>query len=292
MTIRSTVLVVPDGSTRMASPGRTVPPTIRPEKPRKSRFGRFTHWTGMRNAPSASSSSTGTVSRYPSSVGPWYQGVCSLGAMMLSPFSADSGMKVTSSSPTRAANSRYSSAIAAEHVGRVVDEVHLVDRHDDALDAEQRHEEAVPAGLGEDALAGVDQDHRDVGGRRTGDHVARVLLVAGGVGDDELATLGREEPVGHVDRDALLALGGQAVEQQREVEVAALGADLGRVGLERGEVILEHEVRLVEQAADERRLAVVDAAAGDEPQQALVLVRGQVLLDVRGDELRSVGHQK
>ena len=36
--------------------------------------------------------------------------------------------------------------------------------------------------------------------------ITRVLLVSGRVGDDELAPLGREEPVGDVDRDALLAL--------------------------------------------------------------------------------------
>ena len=114
----------------------------------------------------------------------------------------------------------------------------------------------------------------------------------GRVGDDELAALGGEVAVGDVDRDALLALGLQPVEQQREVEVAALGADLGRVGLERGEVVFEHEVRLVEQAADEGALAVVDRPARDEPQQALVLVRDEVRLDVLGDQLRRVRHQK
>ena len=34
----------------------------------------------------------------------------------------------------------------------------------------------------------------------------------GRVGDDELALVGGEEAVGDVDRDALLALGGQAVD--------------------------------------------------------------------------------
>ena len=69
---------------------------------------------------------------------------------------------------------------------RVVDEVHLVDGHRDVADAEQRDEEAVPARLREDALARVEEDDGAVGGRGAGDHVARVLLVAGRVGDDEL----------------------------------------------------------------------------------------------------------
>ena len=72
----------------------------------------------------------------------------------------------------------------------------------------------------DDALARVDQDDREVGGRGAGDHVARVLLVARGVGDDELAPRGREVAVGDVDRDPLLALGAQAVGQQRQVQVA------------------------------------------------------------------------
>ena len=51
-----------------------------------------------------------------------------------------------------------------------------------------------------------------------GDHVARVADVARRVGEDERAPRGGEEAVGDVDRDALLALGAQAVGEQREVE--------------------------------------------------------------------------
>ena len=76
----------------------------------------------------------------------------------------------------------------------------------------------VAAGLLEDALAAVDQHDDGVGGRRAGDHVARVLHVAGAVGEDEAAVAGGEVAVGDVDRDALLALGAEAVGQQREVE--------------------------------------------------------------------------
>ncbi len=43
---------------------------------------------------------------------------------------------------------------------RVVDQVHLVDRHDNLRDAEQRADERVALGLLEHALARVDQHHR------------------------------------------------------------------------------------------------------------------------------------
>ena len=71
--------------------------------------------------------------------------------------------------------------------------------------------------LGQPA-AGVDQDHREVGGRGARDHVARVLRVAGAVVQHEAAPRRGEVAVGDVDRDALLALGAQAVGQQCEVE--------------------------------------------------------------------------
>ena len=180
-----------------------------------------------------------------------------------------------------------------EDLLRVVDQVELVDGHDDVADAEQRHQVAVAPGLGEHALAGVDEDDGEVGGRGAGDHVAGVLLVARGVGDDELAPLGGEEAVGDVDGDALLALGGEAVDQEGEVELAALGADLLRVRLQRGQVVLEDQLRVVQQAADQRALAVVDAAAGDEAQHRLVLVALEIGVDVRGEQLvHGVGHQK
>jgi hypothetical protein len=76
----------------------------------------------------------------------------------------------------------------------------------------------VAPGLGQHALARVDQDDRQVGGRGGGDHVARVLLVARRVGDDVLAAAGAEVAIGDVDGDALLALGLQAVGQQRQVD--------------------------------------------------------------------------
>ncbi len=76
----------------------------------------------------------------------------------------------------------------------------------------------MAARLGEDAFAGVDQDDGHVGGGGAGGHVAGVLLVAGSVGDDELAMRGGEVAVGDIDGDALLPLGAQAVGELGEVD--------------------------------------------------------------------------
>jgi hypothetical protein len=106
------------------------------------------------------------------------------------------------------------------------------------------------------------------------------------------AARGGEEAVGDVDGDALLALGRQAVDQQREVELAAARTELARIGGELRQLVIEHHLRFVQQSADEGRLAVVHRAAGDEAQQALALVRAQARADIRGERGGRGGHQK
>jgi len=71
----------------------------------------------------------------------------------------------------------------------------------------------------------------------------------------------------------LFALGFQSVEQQREVEIAAGGAVAAGVARERPLMIFEQELCVVEQPADERRLAVVDRTAGEETQMAALARR-------------------
>ena len=79
--------------------------------------------------------------------------------------------------------------------------------------------------------------------------------------------LGRGEvAVGDVDRDALLALGAQAVGQQREVERALAAAPLAGLG-DVVELVLEHLLGVVQQPADQRALAVVNRAGGGEAQE-------------------------
>ena len=72
-----------------------------------------------------------------------------------------------------------------------------------------------------DAALGVQQYDGEFGGRRAGGHVARVLLMARRVGQNELALGRREIAIGDVDGDALLALGAQAVGEQRKIDLAA-----------------------------------------------------------------------
>ena len=120
-----------------------------------------------------------------------------------------------------------------------VHEVHLVDGQDHMAHSQQGQDGGVPAGLRQHPLAGVDEHHREIGGGCAGDHVAGVLLMSRGVGNDERALAGGEHAIGDVDGDALFAFRLQAVHQQRQVEVVALGAVSFAVGLHLRELVLE-----------------------------------------------------
>ena len=153
-----------------------------------------------------------------------------------------------------------------EHGLVEVDEVHLVDREDDLANAKQRGDGGVPAGLHEQALACVDQEHRQVGLGSAGDHVAGVLFVAWRVGEDETAAWGFEEAVGYIDGDALVAFGGEAIDQQGIVGAAGDGAEADAVALQRRHHVVGDGAALEQQAADEGGLAVVHRAAGEYAQ--------------------------
>ena len=86
------------------------------------------------------------------------------------------------------------------------------------------------------------------------------------VGDDELPPGGVEVAVGHVDRDALLALGAQPVGQEGQVEPVVAPPPAGL--LECHQLVVGDPLRVVEEATDQRALAVVDRPGRREAQQA------------------------
>ena len=162
---------------------------------------------------------------------------------------------------------------------REIDEVHLVDCNDKMANAEQRSDVCVTTGLREDALARIDKDDGEVCCRGAGGHVAGVLLVARGIGNDELATLGREVAVGDVDGDALLTLGAKSIGELGEVDSELLLARRGDGPSDGADLVFVDVARVVEETADKGGFAIVDAAGRAEAEQVLGFFRGKKLLD-------------
>jgi hypothetical protein len=170
----------------------------------------------------------------------------------------------------------------------VLAKVHLVHAHEEVRNPEERRNVRMSTRLRKHPETGVDQNDGDVRGRSARRHVPRVLNVAGRVGDDELALLRREVAVRDVNRDALLALCSEAVRDEGQVDDVAL---LIRSAFDRAQLIFVEPVRVVEQASDERGLAVIDRTDRREPQQLLVLMLLEVTEDVLLDQGLLV-HQK
>ncbi len=143
------------------------------------------------------------------------------GCTTLSPSSEQVGTKNSSSGPSFSANRRKSLSIARNTFFIESDQIHLVDCDGEAADSQQPRDGSMTMRLRQQTLARIDQQHGQVRRRRAGGHVARVLLMPGSVGDDELAPRRRKIPVRDVDGNALLALRPQTVGDQRKIDAAA-----------------------------------------------------------------------
>ena len=132
-------------------------------------------------------------------------------------------------------------------------------------DAQQCRQIGVAAALLNHTLTSIHQHDGEVGCGCPGDHVPGVLHVAGRIGHDELAARGGEIAVGHVDGDALLAFGPQAVGQVGQIDLAAAG-DVRR-SFQGLDLVFHQVLGVIEQAADQGGFAVVNTAAGVEAQK-------------------------
>ena len=148
---------------------------------------------------------------------------------------------------------------------------HGDNRHSGRHRFEHRQAEAlVAARLDETSSAAIDvgENNGQIGRRSAGGHIARVLFVSGRVGNDELALVGGKKTIGDINRNSLLALRGKAIDQESEVEVAALSADAFALGLQTLKLIVEQEFALVEQASDQCGLAIINAAGRTDAEKA------------------------
>ncbi len=72
----------------------------------------------------------------------------------------------------------------------IAHQIHFIYRQNHVANAHQRHDKAVPPGLGHHAFTGIHQNNRDFRGRGTGGHIPGVLFMAGGVGSNEFTLIG------------------------------------------------------------------------------------------------------
>ncbi|MNC33035.1 hypothetical protein D3C75_814160 [compost metagenome] len=144
------------------------------------------------------------------------------------------------------------------------------------FDPQQRGDKTVATRLIQHAFTRIDQQDRQLTGRRTGRHITGVLLMPRRVGNNKLTFFRREITVCHVDSNALLALGLQTIHQQGQIQFFTLRTVTFAVGMQGRKLIFINLASVMQQAANQRTFAVIDAAAGQETQQAFMLLRVQI----------------
>ena len=100
----------------------------------------------------------------------------------------------------------------------IADEIHFVHEHRHLADTEHRKEIPMAAGVFLHAARSVDHHERCLGAGSAGDHVFEKFNVAGRVNDNVPALFGLEEAARGVDRDALVLLVVERVEQKCVLE--------------------------------------------------------------------------
>ncbi len=162
-------------------------------------------------------------------------------------------------------------------------QIHLVHRQNGMTDAHHVGDIGMSLGLGQHALARIHQNDGEVRRRGARRHVARVLLVTGRVGDDELALFRIEEAIGHIDGDALLALGLKTIQQQGEVDFLTCSAVLAGIALKHLDLVFEEQLGVIQKSADQGGFAVIHRAASNHSQHPVLPRPGQTFGDFSAD---------
>ncbi len=192
-----------------------------------------------------------------------------LGAITLSPSRAQTGIAVTARSPSLSANSRNASTMPSNTARSNPTRSILFTASTICPMPSRLAMVACRRVCTSKPLRASTSSTAMSASRGAGHHVAGVLLVAGRVGEDEAPARSLEIAVGEVDGDALLALGGEPVDQQRVVDLAARRAVFAAVALEGGHHVVGDVAALEQQPADQGRLAVIHAAAGEDAKDRL-----------------------
>jgi hypothetical protein len=129
------------------------------------------------------------------------------------------------------------------------------------------------------AKSGINEEYGKITGTGSGSHVSGVLLMAWGIGDDELSGFRREIAVGNIDSDALFTLAAKPVDQESKVCLVSLCAVLATVVVYRGKLIFVDRLGVVKKTSNEGTFPIIYASAREESEEFFPFVAGKILIN-------------
>jgi hypothetical protein len=175
---------------------------------------------------------------------------------------------------------------SGEDVLGVVHQVDLVNYQHDMWHAKQRGHCQVAARLFDHALACVDEQHNHVRGGGAGHRVPGVLHMPRAIGEDELPCRSGEVAIRHIDGDALLALGTQAIGEQSKISSIETPAPAHLLDMIKS--VSQHRIGVEQQPTDQRGFPIVNRARRGKPQQRTATRQ----IGSGGEHRGPLGHQK
>ena len=127
----------------------------------------------------------------------------------------------------------------------------------------------MTTGLGNHTRTGVYQDNCQIGRRATGNHITCILFVSRSIRNDKLTAVGREVAVSHVNRNSLLTLRFQAIEQQSIVYMFAYTLT---VTFQCIQLIFVQFLTVKQQTSDQSRFSVIHRTGSQQSQQVFLFV--------------------
>ena len=94
-----------------------------------------------------------------------------------------------------------------------IHQIHFIHCEYNVLNAQKRSNVGMTLCLGENPLAGIHQNDRDIGRRGAGHHITCVLLVPRRISDNKLATIRVKKPVSNIDRDTLFTFSCETINE-------------------------------------------------------------------------------
>ena len=148
---------------------------------------------------------------------------------------------------------------------RKINQIHFVHAHHYLFDSQQRSHIRVTDSLLHNAVAGIDQNHRQIGRGCSGNHISGIFNMSRRVGNDEFTLWRGKIAVRHIDGDSLLTFGTESVGEQCKVNFFV--STTFRGSFNRFHLVFENRFAVVEQTPNQRAFTIVNTASRCKTEQ-------------------------
>src|SRR6056300_707829 len=138
--------------------------------------------------------------------------------------------------------------------------------------------------LCKNTMARINKDYGELTVGSASSHIPGILFMARCVSDNKFALGCGKIAIGNINSNALFAFCLQAISQQCQIKTIIRGTGFHAVRPEGIKVILINHLGVVEQTSNKSAFTIVNTATGEQTQQFLAFMLGQVGINIGTDQ--------